>query len=1766
MKAIAAGLLRSFSGRSKRAESTRKAQVTSGRRRAKLGLEILEDRQLPSTYFVATTGNDQNPGTLAQPFATIQVGINHATQPGDTVEVEGGTYKQELRLISSGNAAVGPIVLTNYNGQQVIVSASGLTAQDSAIDIFNASYVTVSGLEINNVQANQDAIGVKIEGKASNVILSNNVVQNIQGKGAYGILVDGTTNKSALLSNLTITGNTVDNIASINDPGLNGTYGIYLYDPTSAAANVTNVTISNNQVNTLSTANANMGDDLSGIRVEGAAANVTLSGNVIHDVNVPAADKISGNSPQGMGITIYGTTTTAITNLVITQNQVFNCKLGESEAVTLNGNVNGFQVTDNLVHDVSNIGIDCIGGEHWIDNGKGITRNGTVSGNTVYNAHALYGGGFAAGIYVDGGQNIVLTTNISHNNDEGLEVGAETPGVTASGITVSDNLIYDNTQAGLLFGGYQKSVGRVANSYFVNNTVYNNDTTHTGEGQLTITDASNCVVANNIFNAMGTEVIVASTPDITDTGIQLNYNLYYAPAGASDPSAFIFNNVHYKSFTAYQSGSHQDAHSSFAAPLFVNAPSGNFNLATGSPAIGTGTSQTHWFDPTNFNGNTRTCCRPILGRIDSPLFLVLCLPIANKLNASRSLSWRLAAMIRIRSLLVVVLFFAAGASAGEPIRLANHPALSPDGKTLAFDHLGDIWAVPTAGGTARPLTRHPAKDVTPKFSPDGKEIAFVSDRDGSSQVFIMPASGGSPRQVTFHTAGYVLHEWTPDGNQVLVSVMRDHAWSRRTPERFYLVDVRDRKAEQLLFDDYGASGTLSPDGKKLLFTREGPEWWRKGYTGSQASQIWLYDLESKRFDAVLMDQNDHRWPLWKSDGKSFYFCTNQKNGFVLNEMALTPRQGSGAVERKPIHSKLQAAFPDDSIAFPCVSRDGATMVFRHLFDLYRMTPNGKPEKIDIVRDDDRPVEKIERRSLDRASAVAFTNDGLEIAFIAGGDLWVMDTELREPKRITATAAEERSPLFAPDGNSIYFVSDVGGKTDIWKATRGDAKKPWWLNKSFPLEKVTSDGEAKTGLSFSPDGLKLAFIRGRGDLMIADANGKNERRAIKSWNPPDYDFSPDGKWLVYALYDNDFNRDIWLKQIDGNSKPFNLSRHPYNEDDPIWSPDGRMIAFVGAREEKSSVDIHFVYLRAEDDQKNSRDRGLEKALDKFRKGAAKKDGGDEEKKPAPAKKAPPEVVIDFEGIHDRIRRVTIPNSNESSPFWSPDSKKLAFTATIDGQHGTFTIEPPDNLKPALLSTQSGTHARWLKSGQIVWLSGGLPGSISGSGSAGGASTSTSTGPTPKGSGRSGGSAAAAPGSYRFTAYQDFDSAKKHQAAFDQCWRLMRDNWYDDKHGNRDWDAVRGTYQPLAATADPDTLHTCVWLMLGELNGSHLGFFAGSTTLPTRRPGGPPDEPTGGDRKWTVVTANLGVRFDESYRGPGLRIRDVLPDGPADQVKSRLRPGEIIKSIDGTNVDPAIDLTAVLNGLQARDIALTLTNDANKDREVSVRPISFTAARQLVYKKWLKDNQAQVERLSNGSLGYLHIRAMDMPSFRQFEEELYNAGAGKAGLVIDVRENGGGSTTDHLLTALTQPQHAIAVPRGGGQGYPQDRTVYATWDKPIVVLCNQNSFSNAEIFSHAIKTLKRGHLVGVPTAGGVISTGGTAIMDVGFLRLPTRGWHILGTGEDMELNGAVPDHIVWPAPGDAAQGKDEQIAKSVEVLLRDVKEWSNRPQSKRRATER
>lgn len=1079
------------------------------------------------------------------------------------------------------------------------------------------------------------------------------------------------------------------------------------------------------------------------------------------------------------------------------------------------------------------------------------------------------------------------------------------------------------------------------------------------------------------------------------------------------------------------------------------------------------------------------------------------------------------------------------------IKMPQDPGISPDGMHIAFSWMGEIWTSSIDGGDAKRLTNSRATESSPLFSPDGSKIAFVSNRTGSNQIFVMNADGSGIRQVTFHSAGYTISDWFPDGRSILALGSRDHY--HRDTTRLLKVNAEKRAKEEVLADAMVEAAKLSPDGKSILFTREGERWWRKGYEGERSSQVWKLDLESGEFSELLHEGVECMWPIWMPDGKGFYFTKGSQTGFELWRYRFPKKEG------KPAKQKRVFAYEDDSVVYPSISSDGKQLLFRHLFDLYVMDPTSEdlPEELEltIASDVDLPAQEL-RREIDSASDVAFSADGLEIAFVAGGDIWVMDTTLREPKQVTFTPGREENLVFNGEGTELWFTSVTDGQPDIWKATRIDEEQYWWQNQEFTLESVTNDADSESGIRLTADQSRLVYQDGRGSLGVLDIESGEKETLLTGFSGIEFDLSADSQWIAYSKQDDNFNREIWITKLDGSMEPVNVSRHPDNDGSPVFSPDGKILAFTGRRVDQE-VDIYYVYLQEEFDDQTSRQRKLEEAVELMKKkrksksgskgsdesskgqgGKKAKDNKPDESEEKPEAKASKEVddnssvdkiQIDLKDIHERVRRISIPDSYESGLLFSPDGSKLAFNASVDGKRGWYTVEFPDELAPKFYTSTTGRGAVWSKeAGGILCSVGGTPAKIDASGKA---------------------------ERYTFEVAHEMSRSDRLKAGFEKAWLTMREVWYDSRYANKNWSSIRRKYvDAAAAMPDISGLADVIQLMLGELNGSHLGF------SPNR------SFSRGENEGWSDETAHLGLRFEEDYNGPGLLVRDVIQDGPSDKAGKRVYAGDTVLAIDGQVVDPDMDLTKVLNGRLDRDVLLRVQRSAEEGEEgvdaevveLAVRPISFSRARSLLYEHWLDNNRQSVEEGSKGRLGYLHIRAMNMSSFYEFERQLYNVGYGKDGLVIDVRDNGGGSTTDLLLTALTQPRHAITVPRGGGQGYPQDRAVFASWSKPIIVLCNQNSYSNAEIFSHAIKTLKRGQVVGVQTAGGVVSTGSATIDDVGRIRVPFRGWFLLNDGQDMERNGCLPNETIWPMPGELPAGIDRQLDRAVELLLAEVEE--------------
>ncbi len=1063
------------------------------------------------------------------------------------------------------------------------------------------------------------------------------------------------------------------------------------------------------------------------------------------------------------------------------------------------------------------------------------------------------------------------------------------------------------------------------------------------------------------------------------------------------------------------------------------------------------------------------------------------------------------------------------------IRLPLDAKIAPDGRHVVFAWRDDVWSADIDAGTpARRLTWNPARDRHPMVSPDGQRILFTSDRSGQEQVWVMAIDGGAPRQVTFDSESKRPLEWMADGGGFLAIRTSDRSPFPTEARRLVAIRIERDRPEQILFDGGAEDGTLSPDGHRVLFTRGRIEPTRKGYRGSAATQLWLADLAAKdgpKLDRLAEDREHYqnvseRDPMWAPDGKGYFFVSDPEGTFDVFYRAF-----DGGPARRV--TDLGQDGSDDGVLFPSLSADGARMLFLRRFDLRLLdTTNGEVRTVSLTASGDELASNIERIRQTRARTVAFTDDGKQIAIVAGEDLFVMDRVLREPVQVTATANVESDPVFADGGKRLLFVSDAGGEVDIQEATSDREDGAWWRSGSFALRKVTDDHAVESGLKPSPDGAHVAFVKGE-DLWVMDADGTDPRRILESWNAPRFDWSPDGRWLCYSVEDSNFNSDVFVVPLDGSKEPFNISRHPNDDVGPAWSPDGERIAWVGRRN-GDEVDVYWVNLRKQKDEETDRDRKLKEAIeamsgDKPKKGepkAKKKpangakpdeqepEGAPEKGKDQDAEKAgaPKPVEIDFDGLHERIQQIRVPDSREGNLLWSPDGKQLTFSASIDGDRGMYAVTFPDEMKPKKLSSKLLRDARWLKAGdQIVGLDGGEPASMK-----------------PKGGKVE---------TFPFTVLEARDWSQVRQLAFDEGWRAMRDSFYDGSLNGRDWDAVRTKYRDVAGELlGAAEFSLMMNMMLGELNSSHMGHRGGREPLPR------PDRGS----TWAPRTFQLGLRFDRAAGGPGLLVESVIPKSPCAESRSLVRAGERLLAIDGEDIGTDTDLYARMTMPQARDMTLRVQGREGEVREVVVRPVPSVS--RLLYDEWVEGERKRVEELSGGRLGYLHIRGMNDSSFEQLEADLYAAGAGKDGLVIDVRFNGGGSTADHVLTVLTQPRHAITVPRGGSPGYPQDRKVYASWWRPIVLMCNEMSFSNAEILSHAIQTLGRGQVVGMRTAGGVISTGARLLVDGSLLRMPFRGWFLLGDGQDMELNGCLPDHALWNRP----DGPDDQLTKAVEVL--------------------
>jgi tricorn protease len=1040
-----------------------------------------------------------------------------------------------------------------------------------------------------------------------------------------------------------------------------------------------------------------------------------------------------------------------------------------------------------------------------------------------------------------------------------------------------------------------------------------------------------------------------------------------------------------------------------------------------------------------------------------------------------------------KAFVAIFLVFVAVATAQdlEPARFLRYPAFSPDSKQIAFSYMGDIWVAPAEGGNAIRLTVHPAHDIRPRFSPDGKWIAFNSNREGNYDIFLMPAKGGRPKRLTYHSADDILGDWSPDGRWIVFSSNRDHRFAQ-----IYLLEVETGYVRRLTSDETNLhSPTFSPDGRYIVFCRGGTSWWRKGYRGSANSEIWRLPItiEGDRIatgkpERLTYYEGNDWFPMVSPDG-TLYFVSDRTGVFNIWRMPLIGTRGEG---RGTGESKAeQVTNHGDRVLYPNLSRDGKFIVYEHDFSLWVVpTKGGEPKRLTIFAPSDEPQNRLQRLALtSQATEFALSPDGKQIAFVVRGEIFVVNVEKGgEAKRITDHPYRDFDIDWSPDGKKLAFVSERDGNREVYIVDI----------RTRELKRLTNTPDAaESNPKWSPTGNYVAFIRGPfgRQLCWVDVNTGEEKVVVEGPFIGEFAWSPDGRWICLNRSDPANNvTDLYIVPWNGG-EPVNVTRMPYWNGSIVWTKDGKNIVFRSNRTD-DNVDIYVLPL----------ERPKEK-LDE--------EEGESEKKPQERKegeKKLPEVKIDFTDIHKRIRRLTATVFNEGSFAVSPDSKTVVFVATPVDQPEIWSVPLEGGSLTRLASGVSASQLQFSPDGNRIYF--------------------LSTGGTIRYLTRPAGSL----GSVNFTARLTVDRVVELQHMFDEGWRLLKEQFYDEKMHGVDWDAMREKYRPLIEhVAAKEDFYALVSMMLGELNASHLGISGPTVSGPE--------------------TAYLGVWFDPEHRGPGVKISAVLKNSPADRDESRLNVGEFILAIDGVEVSNNEQIWDALADKAGRVVELLVNDKPTKEgaRTVKIKPINRGQWSNLLYEDWVEKRKRMVDEWSNGRIGYIHIQAMSQSELRKFEREFYAEVVGKKeALIIDVRFNGGGRIHDELLSILKRRLYALEQYRGT----PPFTQPFQVWQKPTVVLINEFSASDAEIFPKAFRDLGLGKLVGVPTYGGVIGTYNVTLIDgTTFFRVPVTGWRTLD-GVNLENYGVKPDILVEHSPEDNFNENDLQLKMAVELLLKEL----------------
>lgn len=1067
------------------------------------------------------------------------------------------------------------------------------------------------------------------------------------------------------------------------------------------------------------------------------------------------------------------------------------------------------------------------------------------------------------------------------------------------------------------------------------------------------------------------------------------------------------------------------------------------------------------------------------------------------------------------SLLGALLLALSSPLGGQTLAQWNrYPAISPDGTTIVFTYRGDLYRVPVTGGTAVPLTTHLAHDFMPVWSRDGRHIVFASNRHGNFDLFLIPASGGEARRLTYHSADEFPYAFEPGDTTILFGAVRQDSPTYRgyptgSQPELYRVGVNGGRVRQVLTTPAEAVQVVG-NGEYLLYhdKKGGENEWRKHHTSSIARDIWIYDTSRGTHRKLTTFAGEDRNPVVAPDGRSFFYLSEETGTFNVHRMSL---------EGGP--STPVTRFTGPPVRFLSVARDG-TLCFSWDGEIYLQRGDSPPQRVPVTVATDAKANSQQVISITGgASEMAVSPNGKEVAFVARGEVFVVAVEGGMTKQITRTPATEVGLAFSPDGNTLAYASQRDGRWGIFQARRARPDEPYFYAATLIEETpLIHDEHENSQPVFSPDGKALAYIQNRNTLRVMDLETRQSRTLLTTEHlfsnrigGHTFRWSPDGEWILF-----DYSipglapGEVGLVRADGTGTVVNLTRSGFEDRSGQWVLDGQAMIWYSNRDGlksvaqsgRSEMDVYAMFFTQDAWDRfrlSEAEYQLLKEMEEKNRARADTARKDTARAAAPHQK----TALELEGVELRKARLTTHSSSMAGALLSKDGETLYYLARFERGYDLWSLKVRSRETRKLVELNaSSASMMWDKDQKAIFLLAG--GSLSKVDPSNGRRENITI---------------------RGEMVQDAEAQRAY--FFEHVWKQTKQTFYTAGFHGADWDGLKTAYAKyLPHIGNGFEFAEMLSEMLGELNVSHSGARFSSSD--------PGDD----------ATASLGIFYDQAYDGPGIRILEVMKNGPLDKAGMDIRPGMIIESIDGEPIAADRDPAFYLNR-KAGKRTLLVVRDGNNRKEIVTTPISLSEENRLLYDRWVRRNREEVERLSNGQLGYIHVPGMNDGAYRSVFEEVLGRFADRKGLVVDTRFNGGGDLVADLAMFLSGQKFFDYTTDTRSAGYePNFR-----WTKPSVSLANEANYSDGHCYAYAYQALGIGPLVGMPVPGTCTFAGWETLPDGTRWGVPGLG--VKNTaGRYLENLQTEPDIRVMNEPEVASQGRDQQLEAAVAELLRRV----------------